>query len=131
MDLPAGGATVSIAADRGWQSTGFRLAADKKYGVTASGRYFVGREPKPWPCEAGGVTIRYHAGRPLGMLLAAVADTGGEAGSVTPLASPQGIGLTGEVKPKADGTLYLKINEAASGLGDNSGSVLVNLQEAQ
>ena len=128
IELPAEGATVSIAADRGWQSTGFKLASGRKYRLTASGRYFVRSEPKPWPCEAGGVTIRYHAGRPLGMLLAAVGDTGEEIGAVTPLARPQGIGVEGEVESKTGGTLYLKINEAAGGLGDNSGSVTVTIR---
>ena len=131
VELPSGGATVSIAADRGWQSTGLKLAAGNKYRLAASGRYVVAKEPKPWPCEAGGVTIRYHAGRPLGMLLAAVGDTGGEAGAVTPLASPQGIGVKGELEAKAAGTLYLKINEAVGGLADNSGTLTVTIREGE
>ena len=115
----------------GWQSTGLRLAAGKTYRLTASGRYHVATEPKPWPCEAGGVTIQYHGGRPLGMLLAAVGDAGVEAGVVTPLASPQGVGVKGEVEGKQAGTLYLKINEAASGLSDNSGSVTVTIRQVE
>jgi hypothetical protein len=65
------------------------------------------------------------------MLVAAVGDTAGEAGVVTPLVSSQGIGVKGEVEPKAAGTLYLKINEAAAGLGDNSGSVTVTIREGE
>ena len=74
VDLPAGGATVTIAADRGWQSSGFKLRAGRLINSRPAGRYQVAAEPKPWPCEAGGVTIRYHRGQPLGMLLAAVSD---------------------------------------------------------
>jgi hypothetical protein len=126
-DLPAGGATATIAADRGWQSTGFRLAAGKTYTLTASGRYQVANNPKPWPCELQGVTIRYHAGRPLGMLLAAVKPDEGT--GTTPLAAPQPIGRSGLVMPASTGTLYLSINEAASGLADNTGTLEVQVRE--
>ena len=68
---------VTIAADRGWQSSAVWLNADTPYRLTARGRYQIAVEiqdgvEEPWPCEPGGVTIEYHDGRPLGMLLAAV-----------------------------------------------------------
>ena len=122
--LPADGGTVTIAADRGWQSTGLRLEAGKTYTLTAAGRYAVGKVPKPWICEPAGVTIRYYHGQPLGKLLAALSDLVGEP-TTTPLAQPQPIGMGGELSPGRTGTLYLKINEAASGLADNSGTLEV------
>jgi hypothetical protein len=129
VDLPAAGATVSLAVDRAWQSTGFRLAAGKRYQLSASGRYQVAGGAKPWPCEAGGITIHYAGGRPLGMLLAGVTDLEGEPPAITPLANPQPIGAAGELAPMATGTLYLKINEAASGLADNTGMLSVKIRE--
>jgi hypothetical protein len=78
-------------------------------------------------CEPGGVTIRYHQGQPLGKLLAAISDLDGPPPTLTPLARPLPIGLANEFKPEHTGTLYLKINEAASGLHDNRGDLRVTL----
>jgi hypothetical protein len=128
VELPAGGGSVTLATDRGWQSTGYRLQAGNAYRITASGRYDVVGGPKQWPCEAGGVTIRYVGGRPLGMLLAAVSDLEGEQPTVTPLASSQAIGAASELTPTATGTLYLKINEHPSGLADNSGTLSIAIR---
>jgi hypothetical protein len=127
-DLPAGGATVTIAADRGWQSSGFKLRAGRTYQITASGRYQVASDPKPWPCEPAGVTIRYEAGRPLGMLLAAINDEQTPPGPITPLATPQAIGAAASLTPETTGTLYLRINEAAAGLADNAGTLTVRIE---
>ena len=126
--LPAGGATVTLDAARGWQSSGIAVQAGKTYSISASGRFEVAQQPRPWPCEAGGVTIRYVGGKPLGMLVAAVSDVEGEQPTVTPLASPQPIGAAGELTPAAIGTLYLKINEHPSGLADNSGTLGVAIR---
>jgi hypothetical protein len=130
VELPAAGAAVEVAADRGWQSSGFRLTAGKKYALSAGGRYFVGNQPKPWPCEPAGVTIRYHRGQPLGKLMFCLSDLDGQPAATSPLLDPQPIGLGGQISPAATGTLYLKINEAASGLADNSGRLQVRIQPA-
>jgi hypothetical protein len=128
-ELPAAGATVTIAADRGWQSTGFKLRAGQAYQLIASGRFQVAKDPKPWPCEAGGVTIGYHRGRPLGMLLAAVNDEETPPGALTPLVAPQPIGAAGTITPETSGTLYLRINESPAGLADNAGTLNVRIAE--
>ena len=105
-----GRAPSTIAADRGWQSSGVRLEAGKSYRVTATGRYEIAeRRRKPWPCEPGGVTIDYHDGRPLGMLLGAIDGTNATA---TTLADPFAIGLGTTIKPTASGTLYLRVNDS-------------------
>jgi len=136
--LPPEGTSVRIAADRGWQSTGLRLEAGRSYFVTARGQYLVARSPRPWPCEPDGVTIEYHRGQPLGKLLYAIvgepakpADgtaAGESAKRTTPLASPQPLGAQGQIVAAEGGTLYLKINEAASGLADNEGELSVEIQ---
>jgi hypothetical protein len=125
--LAAGNDSAQIAADRGWQSSGIRLEAGAVYQLTSEGRYQVGNKPKPWWCEPGGVTVHYHRGRPLGMLLAAVRSDEGHARELTPLAKPFPVGLAANYSPEISGTLYLKINESAAGLGDNQGSLLVRV----
>lgn len=126
--LPAAGATITIAADRGWQSSGFAVELGKTYKLTATGRYQVAKEPKPWPCEPGGITIRYHRGKPLGMLLAAIGDVKLDAHTMTPLAKPTAVGTLAEITPAFAGTLYLCINEAAGGLADNEGTLTVKIE---
>jgi len=129
VELPAGGATVNVATNRGWQSTGFRLFAGKKYAVKASGRYTIRLNEPKWLSEAGGITLHYHRAQPLGMLQAGVSETGQPPSEKTPLLSPQSIGLSAELVPEAIGTLFLRINEASSGLADNSGSLAVEIKE--
>jgi hypothetical protein len=136
---------VTIAADRGWQSSSVWLEAGKTYHVAASGRYQIAVEKtgdggKPWPCEPGGVTIEYHDGRPLGMLLGAIiegrggtAERGGKEqktqSSNSGFARPIEIGLGTTIKPEASGTLYLRVNDSAARLDDNRGSLTVTIED--
>lgn len=129
--LPAGGATVNVAADRLWQSTGFAVEAGKTYELTASGQFVLSRGKQPWISEPGGVTIEYYGGMPLGVLLAAVSDPANPGGGLTPLASPQVIGTAGKFTPKFSGTLYLCVNDSPAKLADNEGSVSVQIREAK
>lgn len=126
--LPAAGTTVTVAADRGWQSSGFAVEPGKTYKITASGRYQVAKTPQSWPCEPGGITIHYHRGKPLGMLLAAIGDVKLERDAITPLAKPTPVGTLAEITPTFAGTLYLSINEAAGGLADNEGTLSVKVE---
>jgi hypothetical protein len=131
--LPAAGAELKIAADRGWQATGIQLEKGKVYQLTASGQFRIGKSGAiPWPCEPGGITLHYHQGRPLGMLLAAVGDlsTGDKSNtSLTPLTRPQPIGLSAELHPDQDGPLYLRLNDNAADLADNQGELTVRVEE--
>jgi len=129
--LPPSGATATIAADRGWQSTGIALTAGSSYDIRAMGRYQVAETSKIWWCEPGGVTIHYYQGRPLGMLLGAVRDDTVPLRGPTPLRSPETIGLGKRLTPQTSGTLYLKINESAAHLGDNKGQLTVQVQQTQ
>jgi len=118
--LPASGTSVVVDVARGWQASGVTVEAGKSYSISATGRYEVAKQPQVWPCEAGGVTIRYHAGRPLGMLLASI-----------DLRDFAEIGAAATLKPTRSGPLYFKINEATSGLADNSGTLSVSIRPAQ
>ena len=126
--LPPGGATVTIQADRGWQSTGLLLEANNQYRLTASGRYQVAKEPEPWWCEPGGVSIRYYQGKPLGQLLAAVRPDNQPAGVLSPLLHPLVVGLGATLTPNQSGTLMLKINHSAAELANCAGELRVQVE---
>ena len=122
-------AAATIAADRGWQSSGWAVAAGKKYTIKATGRYQVGNVPKPWPCEPGGVSIRYWQGRPLGQLLMATRpDDPAPNGLTALLKPPVAVGLGTSFTAEQSGTLYFKINESPSEWSDNAGSLQVAIQ---
>ncbi len=125
--LPPTGARVSIDAARGWQSTGIRLEAGQRYEIVATGRYQVAETSEIWWCEPGGVTIRYHQGRPLGKLLGAIRDETQPLSGVSPLTRPEPIGLSRVWEPRFGGTLYLRINESAAELHDNAGQLTVQI----
>lgn len=125
--MPASTAEVHVVSDRGWQNSGLRLEAGRTYRLTADGRYQLGQEPKVWWCEPGGVTIRYHQGRPLGVLLGAVQPDAPPPNSSSALLRPTVIGLGAELCPKTAGTLFLKINDSPAELADNRGSCRVSI----
>ncbi|MFM8251435.1 MAG: hypothetical protein ACKOBW_07580 [Planctomycetota bacterium] len=126
--LPAMGGTVKLAADRGWQSTGWELAAGRTYRIRARGRYRIAQEPEVWECEPGGITLTYHRQLPAGMVLAAIRPANWEPSELTPLARPVAIGLERLLEAPVTGTLYIKINEPAGQLADNQGDFLVRAE---
>lgn len=119
-----------VKADRGWQSSGVWFEAGREYRITASGRYQIAEETaddgkkQPWPCEPGGVSIDYYAGRPLGMLIGAI-DARDPQTKIDDFAHPISIGLAATIKPAASGTLYLRVNDSAGRLDDNHGTLTV------
>ncbi len=125
--LPVDGATVSIDASRGWQSTGIWLDAGSTYHLRATGRYQVAQTSDIWWCEPGGITIKYHQGQPLGLLVGAVRDESQPLTELSPLTRPEPVGLSRIWTPTSSGTLFLKINESAADLADNHGSLTVRI----
>jgi hypothetical protein len=127
---------VEISAERGWQSSGVWLEANHTYKITASGRYQIAAElvndkQQAWPCEPGGVSIEYHDGHPLGMLLGAI-NPGTEipSNALMSFVDPIPIGLQAVVKPTTSGTLYLRVNDSAAKLDDNRGSLTATIEAA-
>ncbi|RIK78755.1 MAG: hypothetical protein DCC67_11275 [Planctomycetota bacterium] len=120
--------SASIAADRGWQATPWLLQAGKSYRLAASGRYAIAHDGEPWPCEPGGVTIQYHNGRPLGVLLGALRAIDGRSAA---FATPTTIGLGATITPQQDSVLYVRVNDSAAKLGDNSGELTVTIEPAR
>lgn len=126
--------TVEVKADRGWQSSGVKLEAGKSYRISAKGRYQIAAEQvdgrlQSWPCEPGGVTIEYHNGRPLGMLLGAIRpDNTATPTTKDSFAEPFAIGLETTFKPTHGGTLFLRVNESPARLDDNQGTLTVTVE---
>lgn len=126
--LAATGAKVTVSADRGWQSSGVRLEKNKRYLLAASGRYQIVAEPEIWWCEPGGASIHYFRGSPLGILQAAVRPDRVDPTALSALLQFENIGLSNDLLPTYDGTLYLRINDSPARLSDNAGSAEVSIR---
>lgn len=122
--------TVSISASKGWQSTGVNVASGQAIQIHASGRTIVGSEPKPWECEADGITLRYVRGQPLGKLLMAIAAPQPEEPQFSQALPVIPVGSKLEFKAEAAGQLMLRVNEYGAELDDNSGELTVTLSPA-
>ena len=127
-DLPVEGAIVKIAANRGWQSTGLRLQANKSYRIEARGRYQIARESQILWCEPNGITLRYHRGRPLGLLLGEVVAEEQPVRGAVRLIKPKTIGLSCRLPVTRAGTLYLRVNDSPAELADNAGELSIRIQ---
>ena len=126
--------TFEVDVSRGWQSSSVMLEAGQPYRITANGRYQLEDNPKAWYAEPNGVTLRYHNGQPLGLLLGAVVpdelfdtDSGISPDNV-PFLSPIPIGPGIELTPEQSGTLYLRINDFPTELADNKGECQVVIE---
>jgi hypothetical protein len=131
-ELPAvdGARTFRLAVSHGWQSTGIRVTAGQSLEFSATGRYQVRGGERPWPCEAGGITIRYWRGRPLGQLLAGVlADGTGRDAATSPVGDIQPVGLAATLPFAVDGELVLRINEGTGSMDDNEGQLSVMVRK--
>jgi hypothetical protein len=124
--LPAQGTRVDVAADRGWQSSRIQLRAGQTYHLKASGRFQLAIDGQLRWCEPNGVSIHYHQGRPLGVLLAAVRPDESTAGA-SPLIRPTIVGWEGVVQPAQNGTLYWKLNASPATVGNNAGKATVEV----
>ena len=95
--------------------------------MTASGRFVVGEEADgtPWVCEPNGITLEYHAGRPIGRMLAAIAPTDL---AKSPLLKPVDVGLNSRLTPQDSGILYLRLNDSPAHLSDNRGQANVTVR---
>ena len=130
---PGSKVKVEVAADRGWQSSGVLVVAGKTYVISAAGKFVLAQEPKLWESEPQGISIRYHAGLPLGMLVAAIRSTrpgSSPPPSRTTMLNVLPIGRERLLKPAVTGTLYFRVNDFWNELADNRGLVQVTVEEA-
>lgn len=129
--VDGGTAEVHIAAGRGWQSSGIMLEAGTTHQIHAEGQVTLADEPRPWVSEPDGVTIRYAGGLPIGRLLGIViGDASAEPAGVRYVGDPISIGRQRDVTPTVSGTLYLRVNEFASEVSDNTGEFEVHIGTA-
>jgi hypothetical protein len=129
--LPDDGAKATVAADRGWQSSGWQVEEGQQYVLRASGRYQIADRPKIWWCEPNGVSFRYYHGQPLGMLFAAVRPETVDPAKISPLLRPLAVGLGGQITAPHSGTLYFRINDSAAELADNKGTLTVAIKSVE
>lgn len=126
----APGATreVTVAASRGWQSSGIWLHRGDTYRLECEGEVILAETTRPWNSTPGGITIEYAGGRPLGRVLAAVqsSEPPGPGGEGT-LWKDWDVGTGSELLPEASGTLYLRVNDHWDSLSENRGSYVVRV----
>ncbi|MBI3862927.1 MAG: hypothetical protein HY290_13635 [Planctomycetia bacterium] len=124
-----GKAEVDIAANRGWQSSGVTVEQGQTYQITAQGKCVLAAVPKPWESEPQGISIRYHAGQPLGKLLAVIRTQAlAESSPYTSMLQVIPIGREAQLVPKVTGTLYFRVNDYWNELGDNTGTFQVTVK---
>lgn len=137
LDLRAGKAAASgaaeskveIAAGRGWQSSGVLVEQGKSYEIRGEGRCVVAQTSKPWESEPQGISFRYHAGVPLGMLVATVrSEARLEKTPYTTMLHVIPIGRERRITPDVTGTLYFRVNDFWGELADNTGAYRVTLK---
>ncbi|MDR2171871.1 MAG: hypothetical protein LBP59_17135 [Planctomycetaceae bacterium] len=130
---------VVIRADRGWQCSGLRLEANRRYNFTATGSFQLADKPAIWKSEANGITIKYNQGAPVGKLCAMIiSDVEAKKleSKLQVLNSRKSllpeykiIGANATWKPQKNGLLFLKINDPANSLKDNNGNISVKIQD--
>ena len=122
--------SISIAVDRGWQSSHILVRQGEEYEVKPDGRFTVAQKPKPWVSEANGISFRYCDGRPLGMLLAAIrCETGTGELQREPMLDTIPIGSGRKFIAATTGTLYFRINDFPGELDDNAGSLKIEVRQ--
>lgn len=118
--------SISIAADKGWQATGLSVRPGTTITLTATGKYTVAQQPKPWICTPAGVTLEYYRGQPLGKLMMVVLSPQiSEAATTMVETVPIGDQTTWTATEA--GELFFRINESAGALSDNEGELRLNI----
>ena len=126
--------TITVAADHGWQNSGWSLRKGAHYSLRATGRCTIGtltgpaaEPPLRLETEADGISLRWYRGRPLGRLLMAQwveqPDDGGRPRFVVVAE-----GGRREFTAATDGTLFCKLNDPPGELADNDGHLTVEIE---
>ena len=126
-------ASVSVTAERGWQSSGVLLEAGRDYEVVAEGQFTLTQrigDEQPWLSEPQGISFRYFGGRPIGTLIGCVrAEEGPTGGVEDSMLQTITLGKRRTFRAPLSGTLYLRLNDAWNSLSDNRGDVRVTVHE--
>ena len=111
----------SVRADRGWQTTGINVRKGDQITLKARGRFQIASTTQTWPSEAGGVTLDYHRGQPVGKLIAGVLNPQ----DLTSLNQSLPVGLRKTLTIETEGILCLRINDSPANMDDNQGELEV------
>ena len=126
-------ASVSVTAERGWQSSGVLLEAGRDYEVVAEGQFTLTQrigDEQPWVSEPQGISFRYFGGRPIGTLIGCVrAEEGPTGGVEDSMLQTITLGNRRTFRAPLSGTLYLRLNDAWNSLSDNRGDVRVIVRQ--
>ena len=93
--------------------------------ITCGGRFSVNDTPKPWISEPQGVSIEYHRGHPLGMVVGIWVSADGMR-----ISRRVPIGGSADVTAPFDGSLWVQVNDSSSSRDNNDGIVEVLLNRA-
>ena len=128
-----GSRTITVDAARGWQNSGFAVAAGRRYAIAAAGRIGVGAVTEetdgaviPLESEPDGITLQWYRGRPVGRLLAGQWVPPADGGR--PRFEVVAEGRQAEVTPLVDGPLYFRVNQAPGRLADDRGRYSIELR---
>ncbi len=118
---------IVIPADGAWHSSGLKLPTGQ-WRLTATGQYVVTTDDAgDWVAGPEGITIRYVHGAPLGLLQYAACGERPILAGMSELTKPQSLGNHVVLNSTGE-ELFLRINDAANQLEDNTGSVEVTIQ---
>jgi hypothetical protein len=134
----AGGnlARMTIVADRGWQSSGIAVEKGDELTISATGRFVIAKSAAhddrkaevAWESEPQGVSIRYHAGEPLGKLVAVIRSAESPKDAHSTMLDVIPIGRARKLMADVTGTLYFRVNDAWNELADNSGKIAIEVR---
>lgn len=119
--------SFDVAANRGWQATGVRVAAGQKFRVRAEGEFVISQQPKPWRCDSDGVTLEYFRSQPLGKLLMAILQPIQDEPATTEKLKTLPIGSSATLAVEESGEVFFRVNESIGNLVDNSGDFHVTI----
>ena len=119
---------VSVAANRGWQSVGYRLPPGIQVRLKPSGEITLAQTTRPWISHPEGITYQYHRGRPLGQLLVCLLPNAidDQAETIAPLIV-QGLSKETELTVSQYSWLLFRINDEIGQLADNQGTYEVEV----
>ncbi len=123
--------SVSVAADQGWQSIGYRIPRGVSIRLEPSGEVTLAKTTRPWLSQPPGITFEYHRGRPLGQLLLCVLPNAIDIASDTIAPLPiQAVTTETMIEVPEYSWLLFRVNDDVGRLADNEGHYQVVVSSA-
>ena len=122
------GSTVNVKSDSSWQLTSIAVKPGETFAFKADGQYTIATEGSTtWTCEAGGITIDYYAGHPLGQLMVAVLPENAREPGL--LLEKKPVGTRRDISFDQTGRLAFRINESPAKMSDNEGKLTLKYKK--